>query len=397
MNKMYDPHIIYSKLLPMRRHLIVLICLFACFFFVNVSAENAVCQQRHCLAVVDAGSSGSRLHIYAFDLDGNNNPIQIDELWSKKIRPGLATLESKPEKIDTYLNDLFAGAPEQNMAVYFYATAGMRLLSQPKQQLYYQAIQQWFAAQTQWQLAESRTITGREEGVFAWLAINYQLGGLYSRDKPLVSVMDMGGASVQVAFPVQSVEKIDQLDLVNMDISGRHFVLFVHSFLGLGQTVLSHQFLDSEHCFALGYLLPSGISANGDSLACQRDISKLINTVHEVNRIVQPAMASNTANSWYAIGGVASIAADKPFSFENKQFTNQYMLEQADSKICHQQWQDLYAQYPNNEYLYGYCLFPAYYYALMVDGYGIKPEQPINYMAPGQGDDWSLGVVLHPH
>lgn len=379
----------------MRRIVLMLICL--CAVVLDANAESTICQQRHCLAVVDAGSSGSRLHIYAYDLDSNNTPMQIEEIWSKKIRPGLATIELTTEAMDKYLDQLFSLVPYQNISVYFYATAGMRLLPPPKQQRYYGLLQQWFASQSQWQLIEAKTITGSEEGLFDWLAVNYELGGFSSVDNPLASVMDMGGASVQIAFPVQNSEGMDPHDLISVDISGRHLTLFIHSFLGLGQNVLSQQFLDTEGCFATGYQLPSGLQGSGDALTCQHDIFKLINNVHEVSRITKPALAKSTATSWYALGGVAFMADEKPFAFNDKQFTNQDLLQQGDTEICHHRWDDLYSQYPTNEYLYGYCLFPAYYYALMVDGYGIPPEQPIHYMSSGQGADWSLGVVLHHH
>lgn len=209
--------------------------------------------------------------------------------------------------------------------------------------------------------------------------------------------MDMGGASVQVTFPVQNADQIDEHDLVTINAYGKKWSLFVHSFLGLGQETFSHQFLETESCFAVGYRLPSGKLGNGDALICRDTVSKLIINVHEVNRIVQPAIANNPIKTWYAMGGVASMAAEKPFSFDNKQFTNQGLLQQANSEVCHQQWQNLDAQYPDNGYLYGFCLFPSYYYALMVEGYGIQPEEPINYVSSGQGADWSLGVVLHPH
>ena len=378
----------------MRRVFVLLICWFV---VVNVNAGSVTCQERHCIAVVDAGSTGSRLHLYAYDLDTSNNPVQISELWSKKIKPGLASVEPNQHAIDAYLSILFESSPEQHMPVYFYATGGMRLLPHPTQQLYYQAVQQWFSAEAQWQLMDAKTISGNEEGVFGWLAVNYQLGAFKSTDKPLASVMDMGGASVQVTFPVQNVENIDHHDIVEIDIYGRHLVLFVHSFLGLGQSLLSHQFLNEESCFANGYQLPSGLLGKGDASSCRGSVSKLINTVHEVSSIVKPAIASNASNKWYAMDGVALLAENKPFSFENKQFTNQGLLEQADSQICHQEWQDVHAQYSSNNYLYGYCLFPAYYYALMVDGYGLHPDQSINFLPQGQDLGWTLGVVLHKH
>lgn len=373
----------------MRHLIIVLVCWFVAF---NVSAKAVGCQQQYCVAVVDAGSTGSRLHIYAYDLDNNNNPVQIHEQWSKKIKPGFATLDPTQKVVNAYLNTLFDKPPVQNIPVYFYATAGMRLLSDTKQRAYYQALQQWFSKQSQWQLIDSKTITGGEEGVFGWLAVNYQLGAL-SSNAPLVNVMDMGGASVQVTLPVQDVENIDSHDLFEVDLYGRHLILFAHSFLGLGQTVLSQQFLDAETCFSEGYPLPSGLLGKGDAQLCQQSISKFIKT-HGVDRIVKPAAAKNTNKAWYVMGGLAALLETKPILFEKK-FTNQGLLEKADTEACHRQWQDLNDENPNNEYLYGTCLFSSYYYALMVDGYGLQPEEFVNYIPSKQGLDWSLGVVLH--
>ena len=378
----------------MRRTILLILCW--CVVG-NVYAESADCSKRHCLAVVDAGSTGSRIHVFAYDLDGQQQPTKIDELQFKKITPGFASIAPNQEAINAYLNRLFENVTDQNIPLYFYATAGMRLQPPPKQQLYYQALQQWFASQTQWKLMESRTITGREEGVLGWLAINYKLGAFGVAGKPLAGVIDIGGASVQITFPVQDVEKIDSHDLLNIDVGGRHIGLFVHSFLGLGQTVLTQQFLDVDSCFANGYTLPDDSPGKGDASSCQRNITQLINDVHAVSHIVKPVIARNTIGSWYAIGSVGQVLGDKPFSFDGNQFTSQGMLEQADSEVCHRQWQDLYTQYPNIESLYGYCLFSAYYYALMVDGYGLQPEQSINYTPPTEVADWSLGVVLHQH
>ena len=379
-----------------------IIGLLACIFTVVVSANagSATCEQHHCIAVVDAGSTGSRLHLFAYDLDTNNNPAKINEILSKKIKPGLATLEPNQATINAYLNNLFTNVQEENIPVYFYSTAGMRLLPDPKQRVFYQAIKQWFSTQAQWKLIDSKTITGTEEGVYGWLAVNYQLGTLNptndDNQKPLVSVMDMGGASVQVSFPVQNTEQIDSTDLVDLDVYGRHLQLFVHSFLGLGQTLLSEQYLNTKSCFANGYQLPSGLGAKGDATSCEQATTKLINNVHAVNRIIKPAIAKNPVNAWYTIGGLSSLVQSEPFSNQNSNFTIQSIREQADTDVCKQQWQDLNTKYPNHEYIYGYCLMPAYYYALLVEGYGIQPEQQINYFpADGQGADWSMGVVLH--
>ncbi len=370
--------------------------IFWCVFF-NTNAQNIDCQKQHCIAVVDAGSTGSRLHIYAYDLDENNNPTRISERWSQKIKPGFSSLNPNQEVINAYLTVLFAGSPEKNLPVYFYGTGGMRLLPNSKQQLYYQALTNWFSNQNQWLLKNAKTISGREEGAFGWLAVNYKQGAFSSPDKPLLSVMDMGGASVQLTFPVENTDEIDPEDLFSIDVQGRHLVLYTHSFLRLGQMVFLEQFTNIESCFSMGYELPNGSLGKGDTQTCKQAVSKIINTIHEVRHTVKPAMDRKASNRWFALGGVASLAENKPLAFENQQFTNQELLERADNEVCHRPWLDLLTENPNNPYLYGACFFSSYYYSLMVDGYGIKKEEPINYIPQADNIDWSLGVVLHQH
>lgn len=373
--------------------------LFCCISFFVISmaatAQSLDCQQQHCMGVIDAGSSGSRFHIYTYDLDESNTAVHITEKWSKKIYPGFSTLEANQNTINTYLGNLFAGAPETSLPVYFYATAGMRILPQPKQELLYGYLKNWFSTQSQWQLKESKTITGREEGILGWLAINYQLGTLTDESKPAVGVMDMGGVSVQVVFPTSNEASTGSNDIEQIKLYGRQFNIFVHSFLGLGQTEITHQFLDLTHCFVNEYRLPSGTSAEGDAYACKNEVSPLMNKVHRVNEIVQPLIQANPVENWYAMGGVVELAKSKPFNFNETQFNNQELLEQANSAVCHQQWSSLLAQFPGNDYLYTYCLFPSYYYALMVDGYGLTPRQKVNFMSPDKNGDWTMGVVLH--
>jgi len=368
---------------------------FFLFFAFNANAESVSCLQQHCVGVVDVGSTGSRIHIYAYDLDKNKTPIKINEVWSNKIKPGFATIDASQSAVNTYLNNLFANNPLPNIPVYFYATAGMRLHSQTKQQQYHQAVELWFKQHPQFKLAEAQTITGDKEGLYGWLAANYQLGTLTDKDKPLVGVMDMGGASVQIVFPVKDKASVAaSKDLTEVTIYGRHISLFAHSFLGLGQNVLSQQFLDTESCFADGYKLPDGSKAEGNALTCQTEVSKLVNTVHGASTTVQPAIAANPVHTWYAIGGITSLVAGQPFHFDNHQFTNQALLNQAESEICQKQWPQLQTLIPANEYLYGYCLYSSYYYALIVNGYGINPDQPINYFPNNDHTDWTLGVVL---
>lgn len=363
------------------------------FFGYSYLYAATSCPQEKCVAIVDVGSTGSRVHIYSYDTDANHFPIAITERWSKKITPGLATLESKQSVIDTYLDTLLKESPVKEVPVYFLATAGMRLLSKPQQQERYYLVSDWFKRQADWQLATSKTISGSEEGLFAWLSVNYQLGHLLD-NKDLVGVMDMGGASVQVAFPVTNDSTIASDDVQDMVIYGHHLKIFVHSFLGLGQTEISHQLMDAEPCFVNGYELPNGQKANGDALSCKREVATLVNSVHHVNEVVQPALNTNPVSDWYVMGALAELVKHKLFDASSTPFTSQNLLNKADADVCHQSWPLLHSEYSDNPYLFGYCLFPSYFYALMVDGYGIQPNQLLSVTSTDKNNDWTMGVVL---
>lgn len=376
---------------------IFVLCIAFVFPAAGAGANLSPCSEHSCVGVVDAGSSGSRLYVYAFDKDAHGNPSNIQDVWSKKVKPGFAMLEPTEEAVSAYLKNLFENAPSDHIPVYFYATAGMRLVSYPKQQLLYSQLRQWFATQMQWQLIDAKTITGSEEGLLGWLAVNYRQGSLDAAEKPLVGVMDMGGASVQVSFPVESADKIDPQDRIEFDIYSRHVVLFVHSFLGLGQNAMLPHFLDSELCFPNEYPLPKGSPAAGDASSCRKEVSQLVNRVHAVHDKIAPIIAENPTGSWYVMGGLTAMAIDKPFQFEENQLTLEHLLQQADSAICHLSWGELEAAFPHNDYLYNYCLAASYYYALIVDGYGLEPSLPVHYVPEDKGMNWTLGVVLRQH
>lgn len=366
----------------------------SCFLIVapEVYAESPSCTEHQCIAVVDAGSTGSRLHIFAYDLDETNTPFHISEIWSKKIKPGFATIEANQYTIDAYLTTLFSGAPAQHMPVYFYATAGMRLVPQTKQKIYYQEVQKWFSQTSDWQLMEAKTITGHDEALYDWLSVNYHIGTLQSASDP-VGVMDIGGASVQIVFPIQK-NTDNKGTPVELNLYGQHILLSVHSFLGLGQNEMTHQLLDTASCFSDGYPLSDGSSGQGDAFICEQEVSPLIK-MHKVKDEVQPTLSANHIKKWYAIGGFPNVAESKPFQFQNNQLTIQDLVQQANTLVCHQQWENLSNQFPNNEYIESYCLLPAFYYALMVEGYGLTANQTVNYVPSNQNLDWTLGVVLH--
>ena len=49
--------------------------------------------EKRCIAVVDAGSTGTRLHLYSYELDSSKMPVSITRLMPvQKKSPGLADI-----------------------------------------------------------------------------------------------------------------------------------------------------------------------------------------------------------------------------------------------------------------------------------------------------------------
>lgn len=387
------------KLLLQGRHMcrfIVLMFIFVSLSF-NVNAAKSNCTQSHCIAVVDAGSSGSRLHVYAYDLDSSNSPIKINEIWNRKVLPGLSTIEHEHGSISAYLEKLFQNAPAVLMPVYFYSTAGMRLLPKTHHSNVNQLVADWFDKQYYWRLITARTISGQEEGIFAWLAINYGLDLLSQAEKPLVGVMDIGGGSVQIIIPATNDSNLKSDPGTSIDLYGKHFKIFSHSFLGLGQNEMGHQYSDLEFCYPNEFELPSGGMGHGDTHNCKSEITTLVNKVHYVEKRVKPILAQNPVKDWYIMGGVTNLLNDKFFPFSNQQFTIRDLLQAADKQVCHRNWPQLEESNPNNFMLYNYCMLSSYLSALIVNGYGIPSKQVINFMPQNKSLDWTIGVVLQHH
>lgn len=361
--------------------------------FVGFAAPIS-CSENQCIAVIDAGNTGSRLHIYHYALNASSGTLEVEPVFSKAIEPGLASIELSQKSVTQYLSQLFVDVPGMDIPVYFYATSGMRMLSFARQQAYYTKLNKWFSSQPQWKLVVAKTLKSQEEALYGWIAVNYKLGTLTSSN-PMVGVVDTGSASVQVAFPIESTHAIKPEDIVNIEVYGRPVSLFTHGFLGLGQDEIRTQYLDTGVCFPKHYPLLNGTTATGDFQACTRLIEPLVNEVHQVKDFVQPAIRHNSSQTWYIIGGISAMLQETPFTFENNTFTNQELAEKANRLVCQQDWAVLGTLYPENRHLFASCLNSSYFYSLFVNGLNFSHHQPIHYIPKNTGaNDWTLGVVL---
>ncbi|KAH6635219.1 nucleoside phosphatase family-domain-containing protein [Chaetomium sp. MPI-SDFR-AT-0129] len=221
--------------------------------------------------ILDAGSSGTRLHIYrwkdpekaiksASEEELRNLPKLITQKeWTKKIRPGVSTFSEDVGNVGpTHLQSLIDHAlniiPDdkvEDTPIFLMATAGMRLLPQSQQTALTDEICSYLRRNTRFSLPDCglhiQVIKGETEGLYGWIASNYLLGGFNYPDKHqhgkghhTYGFLDMGGASAQIAFAPNATEAekhADDLKLLRMrtlDGYPAEYKVFTTTWLGFG-------------------------------------------------------------------------------------------------------------------------------------------------------------------
>ena len=201
-----------------------------------------------CYIVYNAGSSGTRLFIYRQTAAGwvTHRGPQTGALADPVRAIRGQTMADAADVVGRIVNSLEGmrqdgpanknGAPAwpafdwldqcDIKAAAVYATAGMRLaeeLDPAASELLWQLLNDRLSS-TLGMDVTTRTISGYEEGLFAWLAIGE------GREDNNFGIAEMGGASVQITFPCEDCEGAKPVR------AGAHNVaLYSDSFLGWGQ------------------------------------------------------------------------------------------------------------------------------------------------------------------
>lgn len=208
--------------------------------------------------IVDCGSSGSRAHIFKWKRNLISKRIELvrDNSRGKHITPGLSSLKDEPHKASDYLEPIMdfisEAIPEEHRVrtpIHFMATAGLRLLDDKTRQAILNDIDRDLRGRYGFSNVNSQVISGEKEGIYSWVSLNMNRGlrdGQYVRTYGMI---EMGGASTQVAFELdpglersvlndlkkneeRAAFKQEQLSLeVGPESSVR---LFTATFLGLG-------------------------------------------------------------------------------------------------------------------------------------------------------------------
>lgn len=168
------------------------------------------------IAVIDAGSTGSRFHLYAYDAQS----AQLQEIFQFRVKPGIDQYSQQQKLIQQGYAQIFNEASkvlalkttDRPVPVYLLATGGMRFLSADEQTNIYNHLREDIAKYSQFKLKAVKTISGEQEARYGWLAVNDVYGTLGKTAKDTLGLIDLGGASMEIAFarrePTDGAKKI---------------------------------------------------------------------------------------------------------------------------------------------------------------------------------------------
>jgi len=260
-----------------------------------------------CQVIYDAGSSGTQLYIYQQTASGwvrhkgPKMPALADPARSNREKT-MADAEAVTDTIVVAMTDIRRDGPArkdgsprwrafdwrtechlENVAVY--ATAGMRLAERDNpadSALLWALLNQKLSAVLEMKVT-TRTLTGFEEGVFAWLATREEQADGY------FGIAEMGGVSAQISFPCTECDTSRLVGVQGVDIP-----MISLSFLGLGQDEAWKDQANHSEC-----LRGVGLK-KADWLVA--DCSDDIEIPENIGQMVRQNVKQATVRRWYLTG-----------------------------------------------------------------------------------------------
>ncbi|CCE91143.1 guanosine diphosphatase TDEL_0C02540 [Torulaspora delbrueckii] len=216
----------------------------------SASAEYSTskkCDKDHqFVLMIDAGSSGSRIHVYEFDVC-TQPPTLIEETF-KMLEPGLSSYDTDADgaarSLDPLLERALETIPKDKRGcapVAVKATAGLRLLGDAKADKILSAVRSHLENDYPFPVVQGDGVSvmgGDDEGVYAWITTNYLLGNIGAGSKiPTSAVFDLGGGSTQIVFEPTfppNEKMIDGEHKYELTFGGQKYTLYQFSHLGYG-------------------------------------------------------------------------------------------------------------------------------------------------------------------
>ncbi|KAH7571759.1 hypothetical protein ACOSP7_014573 [Xanthoceras sorbifolium] len=398
--------------------------------------------QKSYAVIFDAGSSGSRVHVYCFDQNLDLVPIGKDLELFVQIKPGLSAYANDPQQAAESLVSLLDRAQgvvphdlRPKTPVRVGATAGLRALGHDVSERILQEVRDLLKYKSTFK-SEQNAVTvldGTQEGSYEWVTINYLLGNLGKKFSKTVGVVDLGGGSVQMAYAISKAEAAkapkvpdgEDSYVKEMYLMGTTYYLYVHSYLHFGLLAARAEMLavneDSDNpCILAGYdgsYKYGGKDYKASAPSSGSNLDQCVSVALKALKVNDTCnhMQCTFGGVWNGGGGdgqkhlfVASFffdrAAEAGFIDPKKPVAKVRPadFEAAAKRACETKIEDAKSTYPrvdesNLPYI---CMDLVYQHTLLIVGFGLEPWQEITLVKQVEYQNalveaaWPLGSAI---
>uniref|UniRef100_A0A3Q3VWK1 nucleoside diphosphate phosphatase n=1 Tax=Mola mola TaxID=94237 RepID=A0A3Q3VWK1_MOLML len=338
----------------------------------------------------DAGSTGTRIHVYTFIQSESVELPVLDNEMFHSVKPGLSAYADSPEMAGHTVRMLLKVAKKtvphlewKRTPVVLRATAGLRLLPAEKAQALLDQIQHVFDESPFLVPDKSVSImNGTNEGILAWISVNF-LTGEYSKTKNTVGILDLGGGSTQITFLPKlrkTIESVPAADYVaRFDIFNTTFELYTYS------SCLPKKFRDEWSFGGLTYQVSGDSDGYTGYKTCYQEVLKVVKGI-----IHQPfELEDNTV--FYAFSYYYDRAVDA--GGVQRGVLKVRDFKKRAKEVCNKMTKSP----PASSFL---CMDLTYITCLLKDGFGFKETTVLQLTKKVNNveSSWALGAVLdHLH
>ncbi|XP_078160236.1 putative apyrase 6 isoform X2 [Carex rostrata] len=367
--------------------------------------------------IIDAGSSGTRVHVFAFSQQEGSLPLlDLNRTEVMRTSPGLSSFVDEPSKAGESLGKLI-GFAKQNVGhnwvgfteIRLMATAGLRMIDEEVREEILKSCRSvlrdsGFKFQDDW----VSVIPGYDEGLYAWTAANYALGTLGDDPQKTTGLIELGGASSQLTFVSDEVLPTEFMHILKLGKTT--YNLYSNSFLHFGQNSAQQSLrellklggIKSNPCMPRGYPYEKEmleVKSTGNFTECRTVSSDLLkigkdNCTYQECRIGS-AFVPDLQGHFLATENF--FFTSKFFNLDGKSSLSD--ISSAGEKFCGEDWVTLKEQYSttDEEELSQYCFSSAYIVAFLHDSLGVPMEASRIEFANEVGNiqaEWALGAFI---
>uniref|UniRef100_A0A674AJG7 nucleoside diphosphate phosphatase n=1 Tax=Salmo trutta TaxID=8032 RepID=A0A674AJG7_SALTR len=344
----------------------------------------------------DAGSTGTRIHVYTFiQKDPEELPVLDNEMFHS-IKPGLSAYADTPEMGGYTVRQLLKVAKKtvprlewKRTPLVLKATAGLRLLPSEKAQALLEQVQDVFDESPFFVPDDSVSImNGTNEGILAWVTVNFLTGHLYAETRKTVGILDLGGGSTQITFLPKSKKTIGSSPddyIARIDMLNSTYELYTHRVFK--SSCLPKKFREEWSFGGLTYIvsgIPDGESYVGYKL-CYQEVLKVVKGI-----VHQPYELKDTS-VFYAFSYYFDRAVDAGLIDR----TQGGMLEVRDFKKRAKEVCNKMSKYHLiSPFL---CMDMTYITCLLKDGFGFKENTVLQLTKKVNNVEtsWALGATFN--